>query len=99
MMSTPRISYTDELHQALEGFAHKKAILVAAGIPVEVVAEFVEAVRQVDAEVVAARHVHRNGELYPYYSEGYQAEEDGLEDAERLLRASMPEMRKGDRVG
>lgn len=97
-MSTPRFDYTDELHEALDDFIRQRTDLVIAGIDLETINEFVEAVRRVDAELVAARHVHRNGEFYPYFPESYQAEEDGLEDAEKLLRGPLPEKQEREVV-
>lgn len=97
-MSIPRFEYTDELHEALDDFVQQRTDLFVAGIDLEVVNEFVEAVRRVDAELIAARHVYRNGEFYPYFPESYQAEEDGLEDAEKLLRGAMPEKQEREVV-
>lgn len=97
-MSDPQFEYTDELHEALDDFIQQRTDLFVAGIDLEVVNEFVNAVRRVDAELIAARHVHRNSEFYPYYPESYQAEEDGLEDAEKLLRGPMPEKQERETV-
>jgi hypothetical protein len=97
-VSDPQFEYTDELHEALDDFTQQRTDLVVAGIDLERISEFVDAVRRVDAELIAARHVHRNGEFYPYYPESYQAEEDGLEDAEKLLRGPMPERQEREVV-
>lgn len=91
-MTGPMIRYTDELHEALVDFDAARRSLFAAGVSVEAIEGFVAVVRRVDAETIAARHIHRNGEFYPYFPESYQAEEDGLEDAENLLRGPMPKI-------
>lgn len=96
-MSVPEVEYTDELHAALIDFERQKANFVAAGIDAQMVVEFIDVVRRADAELIAARHTHRNSEFYPYYPESFQAEEDGLEDAEKLLRSPLPEVQEKDR--
>ncbi|MFE0472529.1 hypothetical protein ACFW2V_13035 [Streptomyces sp. NPDC058947] len=100
-MTAPEIEYTQELHDALTGFEDQRLELVVAGVDPRKLDALVRAVRNVDAELVAARHVQRNSDLSPYFPEDYQAEEDGLEDAEKLLRAPLPQRRErgdGERV-
>lgn len=91
-VTRPRFEHTDELREALEDFEQRRTDLFVAGVDLEALGEFVDAVRRVDAELIAAHHVHRNKQQSPYYPTEYQAEEDGLEAAEALLRSDMPEL-------
>lgn len=93
-VSAPEVDYTAELHEALEVLDGMKRQAVSLGMASAAVDVLIDGVRQVDAEIVAARHVRRNRELSPYFPESYQAEEDGLEDAEKLLRSPLPQRRE-----
>lgn len=93
-MNSPRFTYTDELHSALENLAERRAALLDAELDPQWITDLIDAVRTVDAELIAARHVHRNSEFYPYYPESYWAEEAALEDTESLLRGPLPVKRR-----
>lgn len=93
-MTAPKIKYTEELHEALADFEQQRTDLFVAGVDLERLAEFVDAVRRVDAATVDARHEFRDGELFPDYPEDYAAEEDGYEAAAELLRAPLPERKE-----
>lgn len=90
-MSLPEIESTRELHEAIKAMEVLRADLLGAGVEPERINELIDAVRLVDAETVAARNCFRIKECYPYYPESYQAEEDGYETAEKLLRGPIPE--------
>lgn len=91
----PQVEGTSELREALADFARERTDLFIAGVDLETLNEFVDAVRRVDAETVAARHAFRIREMSPHFPEDFQAEEDGLEDAEKLLRGPMPGEEEG----
>lgn len=90
-MIPPEILWTDELRKSIADMEALRTDLFIAGADMERLDDLIEAVRVMDAEIVAARHVFRCKELSPYYPENYQAEEDGYEAAEKLLRGPVPE--------
>ena len=90
MSGLPKFEETDELAEARRELTDLRIGLFADGLDLERFHEIVMAVRKVDAEMVAAIHQHRISEFYPYFPESFQAEEDGYEAAEKLLRADPP---------
>lgn len=91
MNDLPGIEETEELAEARRELASLRTDLFVNGLSLEHFREVVAAVRAMDAEIVAAVHQHRINEFYPYFPEGFQAEEDGYEAAEKWLRADLPE--------
>jgi hypothetical protein len=89
----PGLETTPELLVALGVLEEIGSLLQGLGVSDESFREIVAAVRLVDAETVSAIHAHRVKELSPYYPESFQAEEGGLEAAERRLRAPIPAKR------
>lgn len=90
-MSLPEIDHDDELKEAISDLKSLRTDLFVNGLDLEHFQSLVEAVRRVDAEIVAGIHRHRISEFYPYFPESFQAEEDGYEAAEKWLRADLPE--------
>jgi hypothetical protein len=90
MSDLPEIEETDELAEARRGLAELRTALFVNGLDLVDFRQLVEAVRLLDAEIVAAIHRHRISELYPYFPESFQPEEDGYEAAEKWLRAELP---------
>lgn len=90
MNDLPRLEKTEELVEALQELQSLRVDFFVEGMNQEHFDEIVDAVRKVDAETVGALHQHRIHELYPYFPENFQAEEDGYEAAEKWLRADLP---------
>lgn len=91
MSDLPKIEDSDELDQARQELVDLRTDLVVNGLGLEQFHQIVEAVRKLDAEIVAAVHQYRISEFYPYFPESFQAEEDGYEAAEKWLRCDLPE--------
>lgn len=91
MSDLPGIEETDELAEARRDLMALRTDLFVNGLELEHFHALVEAVRTLDAEIVAAVHQRRINEFYPYFPESFQAEEDGYEAAEKWLRAELPE--------
>lgn len=81
---------TPELLEALRGLASMRLDLFVEGLDYARFDGIVEAVRLVDAELVASRHRRRIKDVSPYFTEDFQAEEDGFEAAEKVLRDNVP---------
>jgi len=90
MSDLPGIEETDELAEARRELVSLRTDLFINGLELEHFHELVEAVRKMDAEIVAAVHQRRINELYPYFPESFQPEEDGYEAAEKWLRCELP---------
>lgn len=87
----PGLDKGEDLVEAIQDLKDLRTDLFVNGLDLEHFQSLVEAVRHLDAEIVAAVHEVRVREMSPYYPESFQAEEDGYEAAEKWLRADLPE--------
>lgn len=93
MNDLPKLEKSDELVEALRSLRTLRAECLVEGMDEKHFDKIMTAVRAADAEIVAAIHEYRIGELSPYFPESFQAEEDGYEAAEKWMRAKLPEER------
>lgn len=91
MSDLPEIEETEELAEARRKLVSLRTDLFINGLEIDHFQELVDAVREMDAEIVGAIHQHRISELRPHFPESFQAEESGYEAAEKWLRAELPE--------
>lgn len=90
MSDLSKLEESEDLAEAIQDLKSLRTDFFINGLDIEHFRELVDAVRRVDAEIVASIHGHRARELSPYYPESFQAEEDGYEAAEKWLRAELP---------
>jgi hypothetical protein len=86
MSDLPRLAKSEELLHYVRGVQScANQLGEMTGRP-DLVTNLIYMVRLMDAETVGAAHEFRVHEMGPHYLENFQAEQDGYEAAEKLLR-------------
>jgi hypothetical protein len=91
-MALPKILMTPDLAEALAVLDNARNDAFIGGVDFEVIDRLVNAVRDVDAQIVKARLAQLDQDFYPYYPEDFRPMSDALDEAAELIEGSLPEV-------